>query len=562
MLAEDNPEQARRLQEILGVSGLLATLLANRGIADPGEAVEFLRPDLKNLHDPNLFRDMDKAVNRIGRAIRGEDKVLLYGDYDVDGISGICFLTKLLKPMMPKRLFYYIPKRMEEGYGLHASVIEKARRRGVSLIITVDCGISSVEAVQAAGSLGMDVIVTDHHEPQGPAPDCLAVINPKLKEEKYPFRNLAGVGVVFKLGQALADKLYVTPGDLWDNLDLVALGTVADIVPLKGENRIFVKYGLDRLNNTKNIGLKALMTATRLQIPINTYQVGYILAPRINATGRLGDPGLSVKLLLTQNQDEAFQLAQDLCSMNEKRQAIEGEVMEEVLAIIRKDPDIFNRYCWVFANEGWHIGVIGIVASKLIEQFYRPVILISLEGEQGRGSGRSIPGFQLFEGLQTCADLFTNFGGHELAAGLTMPRRNVPELQERLSRLARSRLSEEMLVPSLFVEKEVPLAELDLKAYEELGLLEPHGCENPKPALLAQKVNLLHYQPVGENGKHLKIRVKAENKEMEGIGFNMGGWCAELSSANLVDLVFYAEENNWQGKRAVQLNLRDIRIAD
>lgn len=415
--------------------------------------------------------------------------------------------------------------------------------------------------VKFAKDLGIDFIVTDHHEPQNQLPDCFAVVNPKCSRQEYPFRNLAGVGVVFKLGQALVQKKIINEDTLWENIDIVALGTIADIVPLKDENRILVKIGLEKLNNSNNLGIKSLIEESHLKGQrLNTIHVGYILAPKINATGRLGDPSMGVKLLIAANAEEAKVLAKKLTILNEKRQAIEAEVLQEVKINIEKNPEFKNKNCWVFANEGWHIGVIGIVASKLMEEYYRPIILISLEGEQGRGSGRSIPGFHLFKALQECKDLFITFGGHELAAGLTISRNNIYKLQEMLNKIAEERLSEENLIPSLYLEEEITLEELSLGLLGEISLLEPYGAENPKPLLLCRDTNLLDYQLVGENGKHLKLKVKDIKAELEGIGFNMGAWSAELATASALDLVFTVEENNWQGKKTVQMNLKDIKV--
>jgi single-stranded-DNA-specific exonuclease len=555
--------EAEHLAQGLGISTLLGQLLLNRGINVPEQAVAFLAPDLKRLHDPFLFREMERAVRRIQQAINGDEPVLIYGDYDVDGITSIALIVRVLAKYMPGRLLYYIPKRLEEGYGLHLASLEKALAKGVRLIITVDCGISAVAEAGYLKERGVDLIITDHHETQGTLPEAYAIINPKVADCGYPFAQLAGVGVAFKLLQGLAKLAPELESRLFDNLDLVAFGTVADIVPLLEENRILVKYGLERLNNTANIGLQALIDVLGLKDrEINCGQIGFVLAPRINAAGRLGNPGIGVKLFLTSDPQQAKEFAKELDQENQNRQEIENAVLAEAQAQIAVDPQLAVEHALVLAGEGWHLGVIGIVASRLVELYHKPVILIGLDGAEGRGSGRSIVGFNLFAAVEQCGEYLLKFGGHEFAAGLSIRRDQIGPFKEAFYRLAKDRLSLEDLQPTLRVESLVDLDGATLDLVRELGKLAPCGPSNPTPILGCRALSLVGFRSVGENGKHLKIKVRSERAIREGIGFNLGFLHPELAGAREVDLAFSLEENVWNGEVSVQLNLKDVRTND
>jgi single-stranded-DNA-specific exonuclease len=552
--------EAELLAQALGISPLLGQLLINRGINESDQAVEFLAPDLKRLHDPFLFREMERAIRRIQQAITANEYVLIYGDYDVDGITSIALMVRVLAKYLPGRLLYYIPKRLEEGYGMHLSSLEKAFAKGVRLIITVDCGISATSEAIYLKEQGIDLIITDHHETQEILPDAYAIINPKVPDCGYPFSQLAGVGVAFKLLQGLAQLMPEIEPRLFNNLDLVAFGTVADIVPLLEENRILVKYGLERLNRTDNIGLQALIEVLGLKDrQVNCGHIGFILAPRINAAGRLGNPSIGVKLFLTADTQQAKQYAKDLDQENQNRQEIENAVLAEALAQIEAEPQLAAEHALVLAGEGWHLGVIGIVASRLVELYHKPVILIGLDGEDGRGSGRSIPGFNLFEAVDQCGEYLVKFGGHEFAAGLSIRSNRVSEFKAAFLKLAKERLCPEDLQPSLRVESLVDLNGVTLDLVRELDKLAPCGPSNPTPVLGCRALSLIGYRSVGENGKHLKVKVKSANAIREGIGFNLGFLYPELASTQEVDLAFCLEENVWNGASSVQLNLKDIR---
>jgi single-stranded-DNA-specific exonuclease len=555
--------EAEVFARALGISPLLAQLLLNRGINGIDQAKQFLTPDFGRLHDPFLFREMKRATDRIYRAITANESVLIYGDYDVDGITSISLIVRVLAKYLPGRLLYYIPKRLEEGYGLHLSSLEKAFAKGVRLIITVDCGISALEEAAYLKERGVDLIITDHHEPQDGLPDAYAIINPKVPDCGYPFPQLAGVGVAFKLLQGLARLIPEIGPRLHNNLDLVAFGTVADIVPLLEENRILVKYGLKQLNQTNNVGLAALIEVLGLRDrEINCGHIGFVLAPRINAAGRLGNPSIGVKLFLTSDVSQARQLAKDLDQENQNRQEIENTVLAEALAQIEAQPQLKEEYALVLAGEGWHLGVIGIVASRLVELYHKPVILIGLEGEEGRGSGRSIAGFNLFEAVERCGAYLIKFGGHEFAAGLSIKRTHIFEFKTAFLKMAKERLRPEDLQPTLRVESMVDLNGVTLDLVRELDQLAPCGPSNPTPVLGCRDLSLVDLRIVGENGKHLKVKVKSADAIREGIGFNLGFLHPELASTQEVDLAFCLEENVWNGFTTVQLNLKDVRTIE
>jgi single-stranded-DNA-specific exonuclease len=558
-ITETSDSGAVQLAKQLGISLLLSRLLVNRGLTEPDVAKAFLMPDLAQLHDPFQFRDMRRAVERISKAIQNQEQILVYGDYDVDGITSISVIIRVLGKLLPGKLFYYIPKRLEEGYGLHLTSLEKALAKGIRLIVTVDCGISAIEEAAYLKARGIDLIITDHHEPSQCLPDAYAIINPKVPGSGYSFGQLAGVGVAFKLLQGMAAYFPELADKLLENLDLVALGTVADIVPLLGENRILVKYGLAKLSKTQNVGLQALLqTAGLKDREITAGHVSYILAPRINAAGRMGSPSQGVKLFITNDPLQALDLAKELDKENQTRQEIENQVLQNALAQIQLNPGLLEEHAIVLAGENWHLGVIGIVASKLVEIYNKPVILIGMDGDEGRGSGRSIPGFNLFEAIEASSSYLIKFGGHEFAAGITVTRENVPLFTKAFLEISRARLTRDDLVPFLKIESLVELNNITLDLTRELGQLAPCGPANPTPVLGCKALSLIEYRSVGENGKHIKVKVAKSDSILEGIGFNMGSVQSELASTREVDLAFSLEENHWNGSSQIQLNIKDI----
>jgi single-stranded-DNA-specific exonuclease len=538
----------------------LGQLLINRGISEQKQAEAFLSPALSHLHDPYLFRDMERAIDRISQAVREQEQVLIYGDYDVDGITSVSLMVRVLAKVLPGKVLFYLPKRLEEGYGLHLSSLEKALAKGTSLIITVDCGISAIEEASYLKEKGIDLIITDHHEPPPQLPEAFAIINPKVPDCGYPFPQLAGVGVAFKLLQGLARAIPQIQERIFQNLDLVAFGTVADIVPLLDENRVLVKYGLEQLAKTENVGFKALIQSAGLQNRvINAGQIGFVLAPRINAAGRMGNPSIGVKLFLTNDPLQAMDYAKQLETENQSRQETENIVLREAKAQIEADPKLAEEFALVLAGEGWHLGVIGIVASRLVDLYNKPVILIGLDGDEGRGSGRSIAGFNLFEAIEACSGELIRFGGHEFAAGLTVARDRIPAFRDAFLTIAREKLKREDLIPSLKIESIIDLSSTTLDLIHELGKLAPCGPANPTPVLGCRDLKLVDYKNVGENGKHLKIRVKDRDVVRDAIGFNLGHFQEELACTQEIDLAFSLEENIWNGSSHVQLNLKDVK---
>lgn len=558
-IVETPLEQAYELAKQLGVSPLLGQLLVNRGITDPEKASAFLAPKIDQLPDPFLFKDMGQAVDRLEKAVKDQEQVLVYGDYDVDGVTSVALFIRVLGRLLPGKILYYIPKRLEEGYGLHLSSLQRAASKGVKLVITVDCGITAVEESRYLKNNGIDLIITDHHEPQTDLPEACAIIDPKVPGSGYPFSQLAGVGVAFKLLQGLASRIPDLKERLFKNLDLVAFGTVADIVPLLEENRIIVKYGLEQIRKHENVGMRALIQTAGLgEREIDTGHIGYLLAPRINAAGRMGNPSIGVKLFLTNDPVQALDLAKELEKENQRRQLIENKVLQEAQLQIEAEPEFVQEHALVLAGEGWHPGVIGIVASKLVEIYHKPVILVGFEGDEGRGSGRSIAGFNLFEAIEACGQYLVRYGGHEFAAGLTVARDQFPDFKRAFLNIAKASLNQEDLLPWLKIESMIDLTGIDLELVRELNKLAPCGPANPTPILGCKALQLVECRNVGENGKHLKLKVSAANVIREGIGFNLGSLNQELASTKEVDLAFSLEENNWNGSTQVQLNLKDV----
>ncbi|MDA8235956.1 MAG: single-stranded-DNA-specific exonuclease RecJ [Clostridia bacterium] len=561
-VAEPQPELQRELVRELRIPEIMAQILINRGVVTPAEARGFLAGDLNQLHDPYLLPGMAAAVERIMAAREQGEKVLVYGDYDVDGVTSTVVLLTVLREL-GIQAHYYIPDRLEEGYGLNAGALERTREEGFSLVVTVDCGISAVAEVARAGELGLDVIITDHHEPQGEIPAALAVIDAKLPENPYPWPELAGVGVAFKLGQALlarglGEGLGREAG--LKLLDVVALGTIADIVPLKGENRVMVKHGLQILQNTQRAGMKALIKICQLEEKeITAGHVGFMLAPRINASGRLGSAAMAVELLLCEDEDQARQLAEFLDKENRERQVVEGEILEQVIKTIEEEYDLEHNPVIVLGADGWHHGVIGIVASRVVDRFYRPTILIALEGEEGKGSCRSVSGFNIFQALGACSQLLIRFGGHKQAAGLSLSRENLAAFRDEINRYARQTLTLADLTPKVETDGVVSLQELNLGLLEQMKQLEPFGFHNPSPLLLCRGAKLKECRTVGKTGDHLKLKVKNQGQALDGIGFNLGRYALGVQPAEEIDLAFALDRNEWNGRVSLQLKVKDLK---
>ncbi|NLV36654.1 MAG: single-stranded-DNA-specific exonuclease RecJ [Clostridiaceae bacterium] len=590
-------EQVARLAADAGISRLLAKVFISRGIFDISFIREFMKPELSDMHDPFLMDGMDTAVDRILKALKDRESILIYGDYDVDGIVGTSILFDYLGSK-GGRVEYFLPDRMEDGYGLTESTVEKVRLLDVSLMITVDCGITSVDEIEALKQGGLDVIVTDHHECKELLPDAYALLNPHKPGCGYPFKELCGAAVALKLIQGLRIRslegiesmelseyghhiLDSRDEFIWDKetgivsqgqtklgqstcphvpyLDLVALATIADVVPLVGENRVIATHGLKAMESTRNEGLAALINAAGLgDKPISSYGAAFGLAPRVNAAGRLGDAQRGVRLFTTRDRVLAEALAKELDTENRNRQKTENQIIEESIAYVDEMLDLDSHKVLVIVGHGWHSGIIGIVASKLLEKYSRPCIVISVENGIGKGSGRSIKCFNLFKALSRCEDLLDRFGGHEMAAGLTIQEEKINGLCRRINEYADSILSDDDLLPKVRVDVLLEQGDITMDAVRELDQLAPFGEANPGPqfgyiALLVDDIRMM------SGGKHLRLRLTDGDFKVDAVGFGMGERVAQLARGDSLDAVFVPEINAWNGRELLQLNLRDIR---
>lgn len=560
LMQEADPEAVARLAAELGVSPLLAGVLWRRGFQDPQAARAFLWGGLETLADPALLPDVFLALARIRQAIENQEKILVYGDYDVDGVTGTALLLLVLR-QLGALVDYYLPRRLEEGYGLNGPAVEEAARAGVRLIITVDCGITSIAEVELAARQGLDVIITDHHEPGTILPPALAVINPKRPDARYPFRELAGVGVAFQLARALV--LEMTGAEIGPALlDLVALGTVADVVPLTGENRVLVREGLKYLAQGCRPGVRALLEVTGLIGRVITAgQVGFLLAPRLNAGGRLGSAARGVELLLAEDDEKARRLAQELDAENKKRQQVEEEILQEALTLVAAEVNLEEEWGLVLASPNWHPGVIGIVASRLVERFYRPVFLISLQEGLGKGSGRSIPGFPLHEAMAELAPLLVKFGGHEQAGGLSIDPANIDAFRQGFNRLCRERLRPEDLIPALKVEGVLTLGEVNLGLVAQLELLAPYGPGNPVPNFLLPEVRILESRAVGAEGQHLRLKLQDQKgQKVWTMAFGQGNAVGLLRPGQTLDVAIQLERRLWNGEERIEHYVKDFQL--
>ena len=559
-LRPSGPAGSRAELERAGLPPLCAAVLCARGVDTAPAASAFLAhgPDL--LHDPFLLQDMEKAVERISRAIREQETVAVYGDYDVDGITATCLLTQFLRTL-GGQVVSYIPDRTEEGYGLNNHAIDALARQGVTLIVTVDCGITAAQEVEYARALGVDVVITDHHQCKEVLPQAVAVVDPRRPDCSYPFPDLAGVGVALKLALALTAPDQRSQV-LLDYGELAAIGTVADVMLLQGENRALVHLGLKRLADCSRPGLQALLREAgcpRGQVP-TTVTIGYGLAPRINAAGRMEQAGTALELLLTQDPQRGQELAQELCQLNRLRQAIELEIFQHCDQLLTHTPAL-SAPVIVLAGEGWHQGVIGIVASRLAEKYACPAFMISLDGDKGKGSCRSFGGFNLFGALERCAPLLDSYGGHELAAGFSIRRDNIPAFRAALCQLVEEFAGHQPMESSLDVDCEIPHCSLlSTQDVESLSLLEPFGSGNPKPVFLLRSVCVLSHTDVG-GGRHLKLKLRRDGVVMDAIFFSANTAACGIENGQRLDIAFTLQINQFRGNRTVQLQLCDLRPA-
>ena len=535
------------------INELLAKILVNRGITEEKDIRIFLNPTRNDFYDPFLLPDMEKAVDRIIKAINNNEKVMIYGDYDVDGITSVTVLKKFLKER-GLETGVYIPNRLEEGYGLNKEAIKKIIDQKYTLIITVDCGISGIDEIEECNELGIQTIVTDHHEAGDILPNAYAVVDAKRKDNKYPFRELAGVGVVFKLIQAISTKLNLDDKEYLKYLDIVAVGTISDIVPLVNENRVIAKLGLMLIKKTKNVGLRELINASNYK-QIDSSTVSFGIAPRINACGRMGHQEEALDLFLTDNILEAKEITNQLNKYNLKRQEIEGNIYKQALQKLQVE-GVEEKNAIVLGEDNWYHGVIGIVASKLTESFFKPTILVCFEDEKGKGSGRSVPGFDLYEALNYSGDYLEKFGGHAMAVGLTINKQNFENFKTKFEEFAEQK-NVKQIIPTIKIDGEISKNDLKIETVEELKKLEPFGERNERPYFLYKGVKINSIRALSE-GKHLKLSVRDDNQLIDVIGFNLGHLADEFLIGDKVDLVGMLEINEYNGMKKVQINLKDI----
>lgn len=544
---------AKPSAEMAGLPPLLVQLLFNRGISEPTQAEAFLTVSEKLQSDPFLLPDMEKAIARVYRALLGNENIAIYGDFDADGVCGIALLTQGLSTLSGK-VIPYIPHRLKEGYGLNSASLETLQQQGVTLVITVDCGTSSIQEVEQAQRRGLDIIVTDHHSISYPLPPALAVINPKREDFAYPFPQLAGVGVAFKLLQALF-QILGKEGQLAELLDLVALGTVADMVPLLGENRYLVKKGLETLSKTHRLGLQEMAHLAGLELnSLDTESISWVLAPRLNAPGRLDEALSSYRLLVTDSLEEARHLAGELEQKNAQRQKLTEEFLaraKEQLFVSGIDFPIL-----IVGGEDYPPGVAGLIAGKLADEFYRPTIVFKLGQDITRGSARSIPEFDTITALRECQDLLLRFGGHPTAAGFALPTRNVTQFQQRFLKIAANQLAGVELHPFLTVEAEIPLSTINGEIFKLIQRFAPFGHSNPLPALLSRGVKVIDYHSVGNGGQHLRLKLRQGDIVWQGIGFDLGNLTAEVTPE--IDLVYNLTVDQWGGENILALNILDF----
>lgn len=556
--------KCENFSKALNISPLLAHSLLNRGVLNVEEAQRFLSCSLSFLFDPFLLKDMERAVDRIESAIKSDEKILIYGDYDVDGLTATALLFSTLKEY-GAYLSYYIPDRLKEGYGLNVEALKEVHKKGTGLVIAVDCGITSIEEVDFLKKRGIDCIILDHHQPlKDRLPDAYAIINPIQPGCDYPYKDLTSVGLVFKLAGALRKKIKhkhvkeCTSSE--EHLDLVALGTISDVAPLTGENRILIKHGLKHLAMTRKKGLRALIEVSGIgrKKQFQTDTVGFILGPRINASGRVSSASQALRLLLTEDEREAKNLAEGLDKENRQRQSIEEAILKEAILKVERDVNFKTHKVIVISSDKWHPGVIGIVASRIVERFYRPTILIAFNENLGRGSGRSIKNFHLFEALTKCKEHLVEFGGHEYAAGITVYKEKLEHFREHLNSIAFETLKPLDLIPRLEIDAEVLLNDMTLKQIKELAQLEPFGVGNPKPVFAARNLSL-RTKPKIVNSNILKFWVTDGQFTCEAVGFKRSlGFDPEVTSAGRFSLAFTPSIDEWGGQATVQLQLKDI----
>ncbi|MDD5679771.1 MAG: single-stranded-DNA-specific exonuclease RecJ [Candidatus Omnitrophica bacterium] len=556
-MLEENKILQKKIADECGITPITAQILINRGITEPAAVNGFLKSDIGSLHDPFLMKDMRKAVDRIKKAISKGEKVMIYGDYDADGISAAAILKRVLRDI-GCNVISYIPHRVEEGYGLNKEAVKIAHNRGISLLITVDCGISGKKEVDYLNKLGITTIITDHHKIiEESFPDsAYAVINPLQKDCSYPFKYLSGVAVAYKLAEALTNGCGY---DMEKHLDLVALGTIQDMVPQLGENRILTKYGLDKINESKKKGILALIDVAGLKgKTISSRQIGYMLGPRINAVGRVSSADLALRLLVTDDEQEAADLAEVLNTENRNRQKIENTILTEAIAKVESEINFKDDKVIVLESDEWHPGVIGIVASRIAERFSRPTVMISFNKNEGKGSGRSIKNFHLFEAINECRDFLLGFGGHADACGIKISRKDLGDFRLKFNAVASRMLEVGDFMPRLNIDMQIPLSFLKKNVIEELENLSPYGPGNPKPVLLSKGLKVKN-KPTFMRRDGVKIWVTDGSRTCEAIGFGLGDMMDDVMESATIDVAYTPSMNRWRDVDTLQLEIVDLK---
>lgn len=557
-----NNTKAEKLRQSLGISQTICTILVQRGIETYEDARNFFRPQLEQLHSPWLMKGMREAVDRIHLAITSGEKILIFGDYDVDGTTAVAsmyqFITGIYDPAFTD---FYIPHRYREGYGISKAGIDFAKENGFRLIISLDCGIKSVELIGYAKTLGIDFIVCDHHLPDKVIPEAVAILNPKQADCPYPYKELCGCGVGFKLMAALASH-YSMPEDTYHcYLDLVATAIAADIVPMTGENRILAYHGLIKINSNPVPGIKALIELGNIKKQLNITNVVFVIAPRVNAAGRMDDARKAVQLFIEKDPKKAMEFAEMLHADNSERKEADSSITQEALEIIRADDRLLNSKSSVVYNENWHKGVVGIVASRLIEHYHRPTVVLTKSGPLVAGSARSVAGFNLYEAIYACREHLVAYGGHFAAAGLSMLPEQVDAFRNKFNAVVSETIDERLLVPEIIIDAEIRFPEITTGFHNILLQMEPFGPENMRPLFIAKKVTDTGYSKILKE-KHVRFTVKQDDTTLNGIGFNLSHKFSLLQTGKPVDIVFSIDENEWNGIKSIQLQVYDLKASE
>ncbi|WP_026309918.1 single-stranded-DNA-specific exonuclease RecJ [Niabella aurantiaca] len=559
-ILQPNEDAVAELHNKLKINKLLCKILVQRGIRTFDEAKDFFRPGTRQLHSPWLMKDMEKAVERVLQAFREQEKILVFGDYDVDGTTSVAVMYRFLRTQYEK-VDFYIPHRYREGYGISKAGIDFAKENGFSLIIALDCGIKSVELVQYARTLNIDFVICDHHLPDAVLPDAAAILNPKQPGCRYPYKELCGCGVGYKLITALCEKLGLPESFPEQYLDLVATAIAADIVPITGENRALAYFGLQRVNEEPNPGIKALAFLSGTKFPLHIHNLVFMIAPRVNAAGRMDDARKAVQLFVAPSYEEALMYAELLHSDNSERKEADSAITEEALEIILQNTAWSTRKSTVVYQPHWHKGVVGIVASRLIEHHYRPTVVLTESGDYAAGSARSVPGFNLYEAIHACREYLIGYGGHFAAAGLTLSKENVIPFREKFEAVVAASIPDELLIPEILIDAEISFRDITPALYRILRQMEPFGPENMSPVFVARNVKDTGFSRIVKE-QHLRFVVRQDDVQFTGIGFNMAQKFPVIESGQPFDLVFKIDENEWQGKKSLQLRVEDVKAAD